>query len=61
VRLPDATRSSLRALLVAELADAGTRARDAGCPPEALTEALDVRLGLVAVDARLAPDLASGP
>jgi hypothetical protein len=44
VRLPDATRSALRELLLAELAGAGTRARDAGCPPEVLAEVFEVRL-----------------
>jgi hypothetical protein len=48
VRLPDATRSALRELLLAELAGAGTRARDAGCPPEVLAEVLDVRLSSAA-------------
>lgn len=52
MRLADATRSSLRELLVAELAAAGTRARAAGCPPEVLAEVLDVRSGSVAEDSR---------
>ncbi len=52
MRLADATRSSLRELLVAELAAAGTRARDAGCPPEVLTELLDVRAGSLTEDSR---------
>lgn len=38
------TRSALRELLLAELAGAGTRARDAGCPPEVLAEVFEVRL-----------------
>ncbi|WP_328451469.1 hypothetical protein [Amycolatopsis sp. NBC_00438] len=67
MKLPDATRSCLRELLLAELADAGTRARKAGCPPGTLAEALDVRLTsltsltLKTSDPRPAPDLASGP
>ncbi|WP_326959705.1 hypothetical protein [Amycolatopsis sp. NBC_01286] len=52
MRLADATRSSLRELLIAELAAAGTRARDAGCPPEVLAELLDVRSGSLTEDSR---------
>jgi hypothetical protein len=55
VRLADATRSSLRELLVAELAAAGARARAAGCPPEVLTEVLGARVRSAADEAR-APD-----
>ncbi|WP_328646972.1 hypothetical protein OHS58_02225 [Amycolatopsis sp. NBC_00348] len=52
MRLADATRSSLRELLIAELAAAGTRARDAGCPPEVLAELLDARSGSLTEDSR---------
>ncbi|MFJ1765448.1 hypothetical protein ACIOD2_34340 [Amycolatopsis sp. NPDC088138] len=60
MRLADATRSSLRDLLVAELAAAGARARDAGCPPEILAEILGTRLNSAA-DAAQAPDPLDGP
>ena len=49
-RLPHATRTAVRALLLAELVSAGTRARAAGCPPEVLFEVLDARLGPAAED-----------
>jgi hypothetical protein len=48
VRLPDTTRSALRELLLAELADAGSRA---GWPPGVLAEVLDARLKSAAEDA----------
>ncbi|MDT7799577.1 MAG: hypothetical protein QOI78_3010 [Actinomycetota bacterium] len=60
MRLADATRSSLRDLLVAELADTGARARDAGCPPEILAELLELRLNSAA-DAAQAPDPLESP
>ncbi|MEV7046201.1 hypothetical protein [Amycolatopsis sp. NPDC051061] len=43
-RLPHATRGAVRAVLLAELVSAGTRARAMGCPPEALFDVLDARL-----------------
>lgn len=42
-RLPEATRASVRALLLAELTAAAERARAAGCPPEALTALSEAR------------------
>ena len=42
-RLPHATRTAVRALLLAELAAAGRRARAAGCPPEVLAAVFDAR------------------
>jgi hypothetical protein len=51
VRLPDTTRSALRELLLAELTDAGTRAHDAGWPPEVLADVVGVRLKSAAEDA----------
>jgi hypothetical protein len=42
-RLPHATRAAVRALLLAELVAAGTRARAAGCPPEVLAAIFDAR------------------
>lgn len=62
MRLPHATRAAVRAVLLAELLSAGTRARAAGCPPDVLFDVLDVRLrsaveesrdGRHVVDARL--------
>jgi len=49
-RLPDAVRTAVRALLLAELAAAGRRARAAGCPPETLAELFDGRRRLAAED-----------
>ncbi|MEU4249298.1 hypothetical protein AB0F15_17995 [Amycolatopsis sp. NPDC026612] len=42
-RLPEATRTAVRALLLAELTAAGRRARAAGCPPELLTSVFEAR------------------
>ncbi|WIY01858.1 hypothetical protein QRX60_48970 [Amycolatopsis mongoliensis] len=50
VRLPHTTRAAVRAVLLAELASAGTRARAAGCPPEVLFDILDARLHSAADD-----------
>ncbi|MGW5719403.1 hypothetical protein ACWEVP_24755 [Amycolatopsis sp. NPDC003865] len=47
-RLAERTRAAVRAVLLAELRSAGTRARAAGCPPETLFEVLDARLGSAA-------------
>ncbi|MFG1641722.1 hypothetical protein ACGFMK_15665 [Amycolatopsis sp. NPDC049252] len=60
MRPADATRSSLRDLLVAELSAAAARAQHAGCPPEVLTELFEVRLNSAA-DAAQAPDPLDGP
>jgi len=43
-RLAARTRAAVRAVLLAELSSAGSRARAAGCPPETLFEVLDARL-----------------
>ena len=42
-RLPHATRTAVRAFLLAELVAAVTRARAAGCPPEVLAALFDAR------------------
>ncbi|MEA5363783.1 hypothetical protein VA596_29915 [Amycolatopsis sp., V23-08] len=60
MRLAEATRTSLRELLAAELADAGARARNAGCPPEILAELFAARLSSAA-EAAQAPDSCDGP
>ncbi|MEV6872038.1 hypothetical protein [Amycolatopsis sp. NPDC051128] len=54
-RLPDAARTAVRALLLAELAAAGRRARAAGCPPEVLAELFDARRRLAAESGRVEP------
>jgi hypothetical protein len=43
MRLPDAVRAAVRALLLAELAAAGRRAQAAGCSPEVLAELFETR------------------
>ena len=55
-RLPHPTRTALRAVFLAELTSARTRARAAGCPPEVLYAILAARLASAADDSR-APDL----
>ncbi|WP_410673298.1 hypothetical protein [Amycolatopsis sp. cmx-4-68] len=47
-RLSAAARAEVRALLLAELTAAGTRARAAGCPPDVLFDVLDARMCAVA-------------
>ncbi|MDQ7807831.1 hypothetical protein Q5425_29195 [Amycolatopsis sp. A133] len=42
-RLPEQTRAAVRALLLAELTAAVTRARAAGCPAEVLTAVFEAR------------------
>lgn len=46
-RLPEPTRTAVRALLLAELTAAGRRARAAGCPVEVLTAVFEARCRLV--------------
>jgi hypothetical protein len=49
-RLPAAARAEVRALLLAELTAAGSRARAAGCPPNVLFDVLDARMCAAAED-----------
>jgi hypothetical protein len=50
MRIPHPTRAAVRAVLLAELASAGRRARAAGCPPEVLVDILEARLQSAAED-----------
>lgn len=61
MRLPDATRVAVRAVLLAELVSAGTRARAAGCPPEVLFDVLDARLRSAAEEGRGGGDVSAAP
>ncbi|MEQ0561012.1 hypothetical protein ABJI51_18155 [Amycolatopsis sp. NEAU-NG30] len=47
MRLPDATRAAVHAVLLAELTAAGARARVAGWPPEVLAAVFDARRRVV--------------